>query len=106
GTARPSPIRLRDLLRKRRCRAEAAFADGLHRGVATLGVQLAHDAVHVILDRELGQIQVGSDFLVGEAAREERNQLLLAWCKSQLRANPLVEDQRTLLRFSRDKLEQ
>ena len=51
--------------------AEAAFADSLNGCVAALGVQLTHDAVDVIFDGVLGEIQVRGNFFIGHAPGEE-----------------------------------
>ena len=77
-------------------RSGTAFANGLHGRVATLRVQLPHNAVNMILDGEFGQIKVCSDFLVRQTPGEEGEELLLAGSDAEFRTNALVEYQGTL----------
>jgi len=51
------------------------FFDGL---AAARGAHLLHDAVDVIFDGELGEIQMRCDFLVGPAFRNQGGQMLLS----------------------------
>jgi len=95
-----------DLRLRQQVRAEAAFAGGLNGGIAALGVQLPHDAVDMILDGELGEVQVGGNFFVGQAPGEEGEQLLLPGSEAQFRADPLVQYQGALLSLSRHELKQ
>ena len=71
-------------------RPGTAFANGLNGRVAALRVQLAHNAVNVILDGELGQIKVCSDFLVRQTPGEECEELLLAGSDAEFRTDALV----------------
>ena len=52
-------------------RAEATLADRLDRRIAAFGFQQPHDAMDMILDGELGEIQVRGNFLVREAPGEK-----------------------------------
>ena len=76
-----------------------------HGGVAAVGVELTHNAVHVILYGELGEMQIGGNLFVGQAARSKSEQLLLARSEAEFGANALVEHDGALLRLGRDELE-
>ena len=67
-------------------------ADGLNRGVAAIGIELAHDAMNVVFDGEFRQAHALSNFFVGETACQEGHELLLACRQSQLYAKPLIEN--------------
>jgi hypothetical protein len=56
---------------------KAIFARCLHRRVTAFGVQLTHDAMHMICHGEFGMIQAGRDFLVGETTHQQARELLL-----------------------------
>ena len=68
-------------------------AGGLDGGVAAQGIETAHDAVDVIFDREFGKAHGRGDFLIGEAAREQRHELLPAASETQTQAEELVQDE-------------
>jgi hypothetical protein len=86
--------------------AEATFARRLDRGIAGFGIQLAHDAVDMVLNGELGEIQVRGNFFVGHAPGEKRKELLLPGGKAEFRASALVQYQGPVQRFSRHELKE
>jgi hypothetical protein len=53
--------------------------------VAAFGVNLFHDPVQMIFDRELGKVEFTCDFLVGKASGDQRDQLLLAQGQARTR---------------------
>ena len=80
------------------------FADRLNCRVTAFGIQLPHDAMNVILDGELGEMQASGDFLVCEAAREKGHQLLLPGREAEFSAEALIQNHRALARSPRDEL--
>jgi len=86
--------------------AEATFARCLDCGIAGFGIQLAHDAVDMVLNGELGEIQVRSNFFVGHAPGEKRKELLLPGGKAKFRADALIQYQGPVQRFPRHELKE
>jgi len=52
-------------------------ASRFHGFVAAFRIDLLHDAVQMILHGEFREVEFAGDFLVGQSAGDERNQLLL-----------------------------
>lgn len=86
--------------------AEATFARRLDRGIAGFGIQLAHNAVNMIFNSELGEIQVRGNFFVGQTPGEKRKELLLPGGKAEFRADALIQYQGPVQRFSRHELKE
>jgi hypothetical protein len=54
--------------------------------------------MNTILDHELGEAKTSGDFLVREAPREERHELLLPRGQAKLHAKALIQDHGTFAR--------